>query len=96
MGNIVKHLNSVNMFFRGGMKKKTHSKQTALSDLVSQAEAAKIRGTSRAAISQLIKRGRLQTVEVAGRQLLKKSAVEDFEAEAGGRGKRAQTVGPVV
>lgn len=78
------------------MKKKTQTKRPQLSylmsDLISQAEAAKIRGTSRAAISQLIQRGRLRTVEVAGRQLLLRQEVEDFEPETGGRGKRAAIV----
>jgi hypothetical protein len=56
---------------------------------MSQADAAKLRGVSRASISELVSRGRLSTVEVAGRPLLLRAEVEGFEPEAGGRGKRA-------
>ena len=37
-----------------------------LSELISQATAARLRGTSRAAIADLIERGRLRTQEVDG------------------------------
>jgi hypothetical protein len=62
-----------------------------MTELISQAEAAEIRDVSRAAINNLIRRGRLRTVEVAGRALLYRSEVEAFEPEAGGRGKKAET-----
>lgn len=59
--------------------------------LISQAEAAQLRGVSRASISDLIKRGRLQPVEIAGKKLLRKSEVESFVPLKGGRpAKRAQ------
>jgi excisionase family DNA binding protein len=50
-----------------------------MSDLISQAQAAELRGVSRAAIADLIKRGRLKTVEVGGRQFVYRSEVESFE-----------------
>ncbi|WP_407641114.1 helix-turn-helix domain-containing protein [Bryocella elongata] len=51
-----------------------------LDELVSQAEAARIRGVSKQAIANLIKRGRLRTTTVARRILLHRSEVELFEA----------------
>jgi hypothetical protein len=45
---------------------------------ISQAEAARIRGVSNQAIADLISRGRLTTVSVAGRTLVLRSEVEAF------------------
>jgi excisionase family DNA binding protein len=61
-------------------KKKTDP----LDDLISQKEAAEIRGVSRASINELIKRGRLTPVTVAGKALLRRSEVESFEREKPG------------
>jgi excisionase family DNA binding protein len=65
-------------------KKNNGSEITDLSDLITQAEAAKLRGVSRAAIQGLIQRGRLRIVEVAGRPLVLKSEVLKFEKEKPG------------
>ncbi len=54
-------------------------------DLISQAEAAQIRGVTRASINELIKRGRLRPVEIGGKTLLYRSEVVAFEPEKGGR-----------
>ncbi|MFP5204525.1 MAG: helix-turn-helix domain-containing protein [Acidobacteriota bacterium] len=54
-------------------------------DWVSQAEAARIRGVSRQAISRLIKKGRLQTIRIAGKALLKRADVDAFKPEPPGR-----------
>jgi len=70
-------------------KTKTRKKRVSMDDLISQAEAAKLRGVSRASISDLVKRGRLSTREVAGRPLLIRREVESFEAWPEGRGKKA-------
>jgi excisionase family DNA binding protein len=56
-----------------------HKAVNPLQDLISQAEAARLRGVSRAAIRDLIRRGRLRSIEVAGRGLVYKSEVEAFE-----------------
>jgi excisionase family DNA binding protein len=61
-----------------------------LSDLISQAEAARIRGVSRAAITDLIRRGRLRFVTVAGRKLVFRSQVETYERGAAGRPKKRE------
>ena len=51
------------------------------SDYVSQAEAARIRGVSQQAIANLIRRGRLATISVVGRTLVRRSDVEAFLAK---------------
>ncbi len=62
----------------------TKKKSDSLDDLISQKEAAEIRGVSRASINGLIKRGRLKPVAVAGKVLLSRSEVESFERQKPG------------
>jgi hypothetical protein len=47
-------------------------------DWISQAEAARIRGVSQQAIANLIRRGRLTAITVAGRMVVLCSEVESF------------------
>ena len=55
-------------------------------DWISQAEAARIRSVSQQAIVNLIRRGRLTTVNMAGRTVVLRSEVENFMAQPkGGR-----------
>lgn len=56
-----------------------------LDDLITQAEAAKLRGVTREAIYNLVARGRLQTVEIGGQKFVRRSEVLDFEALPAGR-----------
>ncbi len=56
-----------------------------MEDLVTPAEAARMRGVTRSAITDLMKRGRLQTVEVGGRRFLYRTEVEGFAPEITGR-----------
>jgi hypothetical protein len=58
----------------------TSTKSTAKihKEYISRAEAARMRGVSQPAIVDLIRRGRLKTVTVAGQTLLFRSEVEDF------------------
>lgn len=70
----------------------THLKESGLesssfnpAEWVSQAEAARIRGVSRQAIARLIKKGRFQVLEVGGKTLIKRSAIETFTPEPPGR-----------
>ncbi len=62
-----------------------------MDDLISIADAARLRGVSHAAIRDLIKRGRLTVAqEIAGRRLLRRGEVVSFEkAHKGGRGRKA-------
>ncbi len=48
------------------------------SNWISQAEAARIRNVSRQAISQLVKAGRIRTLEIGGRTLVQRQDVEEF------------------
>ncbi len=71
------------------MKKKTEKiseekEQSYMGDLISQADAANLRGVTRAAIADLIRRGRLQTITVAGRPLLRRDDVLNYEPGSGG------------
>jgi excisionase family DNA binding protein len=52
-----------------------------LQKYISQAEAARIRGVSYQAITDLIKRGRLTTAIVAGRPVVLRAEVENFVAQ---------------
>jgi excisionase family DNA binding protein len=56
-----------------------------MSDLVAQADAARLRGVSRQAIAKLVKQGKLKTVTVAGRQLLRRSEVLAYVVQPAGR-----------
>lgn len=54
-----------------------------MEDLISQTEAARIRGVSRVAINNLIKRGRLRSVEIGGHIFVFRSEVEAFKDQRG-------------
>lgn len=69
------------------MKKKVKENVEDIADLISQAEAARLRGVTRAAISDLIKRGKIRAVSLASRQLVYRSEVVSYEKGAAGRPK---------
>jgi excisionase family DNA binding protein len=78
------------------MENNSKKKQIDLEDLISQSEAARLRGVSRAAISDLIKRRRLRSIKIAGHQLLFRSEVESFEDQRGWpKGKSRSSVNSV-
>lgn len=52
---------------------------------ISQAEAARMRGVSRQAIARLVRRGRLRTRFVAGRALVSRTDVLEFQPRSAGR-----------
>jgi excisionase family DNA binding protein len=60
---------------------KTSTSGENLEKYISQVEAAQIRGVSKQAIADLIRRGRLTAVRVAGRTLVLRSEVEAFVAQ---------------
>jgi hypothetical protein len=66
------------------MQRESEAKAGSLKDLISQAEAARIRGVTRAAIRDLISRGRLVPVEIAGRLFVSRAEVESFEKRTPG------------
>ena len=55
-----------------------------MSELVTVTEAAKLRGVSRAAIHELVQRGRLRSERMFGRVLLYRNEVEAFEKDKPG------------
>ena len=58
-----------------------------LSDWITQAEAARLRGTTRQAIAKLIKQKRLATLEVGGRRFVRRQDVLAYEPLQAGRPK---------
>ena len=56
-----------------------------LSDLITQAEAARIRSVSREAIYGLVARGKLRVIEIGGQKFLRRREVEKYTPEIGGR-----------
>lgn len=71
------------------MGKKAKGRNNSIDDLITVTEAARLRGVSRAAIHELVQRGRLKSEKMFGRILLYRSEVEAFEKEKPGpkRGK---------
>ena len=64
------------------MKKNSEQQyDTANEPLISQAKAAEMCGMTRAAIHEMVSRGRLRSVEVEGRDLVYRKEVEEFERE---------------
>jgi hypothetical protein len=57
-------------------------------DWITQAEAARVRGVSPQGISDLIGRGRLQTLRIGGKTFVRRSEVEGFAPMPGGRPRK--------
>jgi predicted DNA-binding protein (UPF0251 family) len=57
------------------------------SEWISQAEAARLRGVSRQAIANLIKKERLEILDVGGRKLVRRKDILSFERLQAGRPK---------
>jgi excisionase family DNA binding protein len=56
-----------------------------LTDLITQAEAARLRGVSREAIYGLVARRKLSIVEIGGHKFVRRSEIENYTPDAGGR-----------
>jgi len=65
----------------------TNSKAQKIVDLnwVSQAEAARLRGVSRQAISRLVQKGRLRTLSIGGHLLVSREDIRRFKPLNAGR-----------
>ena len=59
-----------------------------IEDLITPAEAARLRGVTRAAITDLVKRGRLRAIEIGGRPFLYRKEVMGFTPEITGRPRK--------
>jgi len=57
------------------------------------AEAARLRGVSRNAIANLVRRGKLKSYEVGGRKLVNKSEVMAFQPQPIGRPRKKSVKG---
>ncbi len=71
------------------MSRKDKKETIEVSDLITVAEAAKLRGVSRQAIHALIARGRLSATEMFGKVLVHRSEISSFEPEQPGPKTRA-------
>ena len=67
------------------MRNKRGVKRENVSDLISQAQAARLRGVTRAAIQDLVRRGRIRSVEVGGRSLVYLSEIVNYQKGEPGR-----------
>ncbi len=72
------------------MKKKVEPEKTGMADLISQAEAARLRGVTRAAIQDLVRRGRIGSVEVGGRALVYRNEIVNYEQGEAGRPRKTE------
>jgi len=59
-------------------------------DLITQAEAARIRGVSRPAIHKLVTKGKLRTVEIGGTLFVYRKEVEEYKEGKPGRPPKAR------
>jgi predicted DNA-binding protein (UPF0251 family) len=55
---------------------------------ITQAEAARLRGVSRQAIHNLIKKGRIKTLKIASIVFVDKNAIQNYKSLNAGRPKR--------
>lgn len=60
-------------------------------DMITQAEAASIRGVTHEAIRSLVKRGRFNVFKIGGKVFLSKREVERFKPNVGGRPPKKKT-----
>lgn len=70
------------------MAKKKEKETDDMADLISQAEAARVRGVTRAAIQDLVRRGRIRSVSVGGRALVYLSEIVNYEQGEPGRPRK--------
>jgi excisionase family DNA binding protein len=61
-----------------------------LSDWISQAEAARLRGTTRQAVAKLVRNGRLRTIKVGGYTFVSRAEIMKFQAQPSGRRRSKQ------
>lgn len=71
-------------------KRKSQRAGEDVGDLITIAEAARLRGVSRSAISELVRRGRLRSIEMFGRALVYRSEVENFKKQKPGPKSEAE------
>ena len=60
-------------------------------DMITQAEAARIRGVSHEAIRHLVRQGRFKVFRIGGKPFLLRSEVEAYQPGVGGRPRTKKT-----
>lgn len=63
-------------------------------DMITQAEAAKIRGVSHEAIRNLVSRGRFKVFKIGGKTFLSRTEVKAFKPSVGGRPRTKKVAKP--
>ncbi len=63
----------------------TKKDENSFADLISIAEAARLRGVTHAAIQNLIRRDKLPSIEIGGRRFLKRREVAGYQPKPVGR-----------
>lgn len=58
-----------------------------IEELLTVTQAARVRGVTRQAINHLIRQGKLEAVDIAGRRFVRRGSLERFEPDRGGRPK---------
>jgi hypothetical protein len=82
--SIIRH----NRVYRKGLHMSTDLSQNGPSDdWITQADAARIRGVSRQAVSKLVNKGRLSTMCVGGIVFVSRIEIETFKPKSPGRPK---------
>lgn len=61
-----------------------------IDDLITLAEAARLRGVTRQAIGKLVKNEKLKLVEIGGQPFLSRKEVADFKPGKSGRPKKGE------
>jgi len=56
-----------------------------ISDLISQAEAARLRGITRQAVARLVQKGRLKIWTIGGRVMVSRAEIREFTPNNPGR-----------
>jgi len=64
---------------------KNQKESDSLSDWISQAEAARLRGTTRQAVAKLVRSGRLNTIKVGGYTFVSRAEILKFQPQLPGR-----------
>jgi len=64
------------------------NKEKVTNNWITQSEAARLRGVSRQAINNLVKKGRLKTLEIGSVTFVDRLEIEKFQALGSGRPKK--------
>lgn len=72
------------------MSKTFFKKKVSLENLISQAEAARIRGVSRQTIGHLVKTGKFKVFRIGGKILLDRREVRAYRPKRTGRPRKSK------